>query len=94
MITDSDPKNKISSNNNTVIAFQQKVFSRSFLGAFFVNREKIGEEEFTNDQEDYNRVIGLDYNLQSKDNKWVGKLWYHKSFETNNMTIIFQTALG
>lgn len=84
MVTDSDPKNKISSNNNTVIALQQKMFSRSFLGAFFVNREKIGEEEFTNDQEDYNRVIGLDYNLQSKDNKWVGKLWYHKSFETNN----------
>ena len=28
--------------------------------------------------------IGVDYNLQSKDNKWVGKLWYHKSFETKN----------
>ena len=30
MVTDSDPKNKISSNNNTVIALQQKMFSRSF----------------------------------------------------------------
>ncbi len=84
MVTDSDPKNKISSNNNTVLAVQQKLFSRSFLGAFFLNREKIGEDEFTNDQEDFNRVLGVDYNLQSKDNKWVGKAWYHKSFETNN----------
>ena len=36
MITDSDPKNKISSNNNTVIALQQKMFSRSFLGSFLL----------------------------------------------------------
>ena len=84
MVTDSDPKNKISSNHNTVLAVQQKLFSRSFLGAFFLNREKIGEDEFTNDQEDFNRVLGLDYNLQSKDSKWVGKIWYHKSYESNN----------
>ena len=35
MITDSDPENKISSNNNTVFALQQKMFSRSFLGLLF-----------------------------------------------------------
>ena len=84
MVTDSDPENKISSNNNTVIAFQQKLFSRSFIGGFLVNRKKIGEEQFVNDQEDYNRVVGMDYNLLSKDNKWVGKAWLHKSFESNN----------
>ena len=30
MITDSDPENEISSNNNSVFALQQKMFSRSF----------------------------------------------------------------
>ena len=84
MVTDSDAKNKISSNNNTMIALQQKMFSRSFLGAFFVNRQKIANEEFENDQKEFNRVLGVDYNLQSKNNNWVGKLWYHKSFETDN----------
>jgi len=84
MVTDSDAKNKISSNNNSVIAIQQKMFSRSFLGAFFVNRQKIANEEFENDQKEFNRVLGVDYNLQSKNNNWVGKLWYHKSFETDN----------
>ena len=39
MITDSDPENEISSNNNTVVALQQKMFSRSFLGLIFINRE-------------------------------------------------------
>ena len=49
------------------------MFSRSFLGAFFVNRQKIANEEFENDQKEYNRVLGVDYNLQSKNNYWVGK---------------------
>ena len=58
MITDSDPENKISSNNNTVFALQQKMFSRSFLGVFFINREKIEVDKIENDQADFNRVLG------------------------------------
>ena len=82
MITDSDPENKISSNNNTVFALQQKMFSRSFLGLLFINREKLEEDKIENDQADFNRVLGIDYNLQSNDSKWVGKIWYHKSYES------------
>ncbi|RPG61738.1 MAG: hydrolase, partial [Flavobacteriaceae bacterium TMED206] len=84
MITDSDPENKISSNNNTVFTLQQKMFSRSFLGLLFINREKLEEDKIENDQADFNRVLGIDYNLQSKDSKWVGKIWYHKSYESKN----------
>ena len=84
MITDSDPENKISSNNNTVFALQQKMFSRSFLGLLFINREKLEGDEIENDQAEFNRVLGIDYNLQSKDSKWVGKIWYHKSYESKN----------
>ena len=93
MITDSDPENEISSNNNTVVALQQKMFSRSFLGLIFINREKLEEDEIENDQAKFNRVLGIDYNLQSKDSKWVGKIWYHKSYESKNVKNNFSNGL-
>ncbi len=93
MITDSDPENEISSNNNSVIALQQKMFSRSFLGLIFINREKLEEDEIENDQAKFNRVLGIDYNLQSKDGKWVGKIWYHKSYESKNVKNNFSNGL-
>ena len=93
MITDSDPENEISSNNNSVIALQQKMFSRSFLGLIFINREKLEEDEIENDQAEFNRVLGIDYNLQSKDSKWVGKIWYHKSYESKNVKNNFSNGL-
>ena len=93
MITDSDPENEISSNNNSVIALQQKMFSRSFLGLIFINREKLKEDEIENDQAKFNRVLGIDYNLQSKDSKWVGKIWYHKSYESKNVKNNFSNGL-
>ncbi|RZP12137.1 MAG: hydrolase [Flavobacteriales bacterium] len=93
MITDSDPENEISSNNNSVIALQQKMFSRSFLGLIFINREKLEEDEIENDQAKFNRVLGIDYNLQSKDSKWVGKIWYHKSYESKNVKNNFSNGL-
>ena len=93
MITDSDPENEISSNNNSVIALQQKMFSRSFLGLIFINREKLEEDEIENDQAKFNRVLGIDYNLQSKNSKWVGKIWYHKSYESKNVKNNFSNGL-
>ncbi|MEL0240925.1 MAG: hydrolase, partial [Flavobacteriaceae bacterium] len=70
-------ENGIPSNNNSMIALQQKVFSRSNISAFIINRES-SESENT-DYEKYNRVIGVDYNLASADNTYVGKFYTHKS---------------
>jgi hypothetical protein len=75
--TESDLENGIPSNNNSMIALQQKVFSRSNIAAFIINRET-SEAENT-DYEKYNRVIGIDYNLASADNTYVGKFYTHKS---------------
>ena len=94
MITDSDPENEISSNNNTVVALQQKMFSRSFLGLIFINREKLEEDEIENGQAEFNRVLGIDYNLQSKDSKWVGKIWYISHMNQKMLKIIFLTVYG
>lgn len=79
MQTAEDAANGIASNNNTVFSLQQKMFSRSYLGFIFVNRQQIGDVDFDIDQEEFNRVVGLDYTLASKDNKWTGRSFIHQS---------------
>ncbi|MEO0572536.1 MAG: DUF5916 domain-containing protein [Bacteroidota bacterium] len=78
--TEADEENEIASNNNTVLAIQKKMFSRSNLSFLFINRQTFGDYEFLDPTDRYNRVVGVDYNLASTDNTWVGKFFYHKSF--------------
>ena len=78
--TEEDEENEIASNNNTVLALQKKMFSRSNLSFIFVNRQSFGEYDFLEETDRYNRVVGLDYNLASADNTWTGKFFYHNSF--------------
>ncbi len=82
--TDDDIENEIASNNNTMLALQKKVFARSNIGMFFINRQSFKEYDFVEPEEEYNRVIGIDYNLASKDNKWIGKFYAHKSFQPDD----------
>ncbi len=79
MQTDEDINNGIASNNNMMLAVQKRVFSRSNIGFFVVNRETFKDYDFQNDNDKYNRVIGVDYNLASSDNTWRGKFYLHKS---------------
>ncbi|MDC1473361.1 carbohydrate binding family 9 domain-containing protein [Flavobacteriaceae bacterium] len=79
--TDEDLENEIASNNNTVFSLQKKIFSRSNISVFFINRETFKKYEFISNQEKYNRVFGVDYNLASADNKWVGKFYLHHSIK-------------
>jgi len=82
--TAKDEENEIPSNNNTMIAFQQKVFSRSNIGVFYINKQSFEKNDFIERQDEYNRVVGLDYNLASIDNKWTGKMYAHKSFQPDD----------
>jgi hypothetical protein len=77
----SDSDNRIPSDNNMMLAFQKKVFSRSNLGFFWVNRQTFDEDESLNPNNRYNRVIGVDYDLASADNIWRGNFYVHKSFQ-------------
>ncbi|MFN6373603.1 MAG: DUF5916 domain-containing protein [Chitinophagia bacterium] len=61
-------------NNFSVIALQQKVFTRSSVGMIFTNKEVVGSTDF-------NRVAGVDYNIASKSNVVNGKLFYMMSFD-------------
>jgi hypothetical protein len=72
------------STNYSVISMQQKIFARSNLAMIFVNKQASADSlggDFTLSPAKYNRVVGLDYNLLSKNNHWVGKFFYHRSFD-------------
>ena len=79
--TEKDNENEIASNNNSMFALQRKVFSRSNISMFFINRQAFGNESFLLDEDRFNRVAGIDYNLASADNEWSGKMYIHKSFD-------------
>lgn len=71
------------STNFTVAVAQRKVLERSNVGIIAINKSPfdIGSlQDTTETLFDYNRVLGGDFNLASKDNTWTGKFFYHRSF--------------
>ncbi len=66
--------------NYTVGAVQQRIGVRSSLGGIIVNKQNFGRfSDSTETNNAYNRVVGLDYNLATSDNKWTGKTFVHRS---------------
>ena len=61
--------------NYTVAAVQRKIFARSNIGLMMINKQG-----FRDSSNAYNRMVGMDYNLASKNNRWNGKAFYHRSF--------------
>lgn len=72
--------------NYSVLALQRQVFARSNISVLGINKQAthIVEEDSTLsggiDKSNYNRLLGIDYNLATADNKWYGKIYYHQSF--------------
>ncbi|PHI18089.1 hypothetical protein CEQ90_19730 [Lewinellaceae bacterium SD302] len=76
----SNVKNGLPSYNYGVAAVQRRIGARSNVGIIMVNKENLtGFSDSTGTNADYNRVVGLDYNLATADNKWNGKTFVHKS---------------
>ena len=67
------------SRNFFVASVQKKIFSRSNIGAIFVNKQQLNIPD-TWSGNSYNRVAGLEYNLASRNNFWNAKLFGQKSF--------------
>jgi hypothetical protein len=86
MQTATDDSRGIAGKNFTVVALQKKVFSRSNVGLILIDRETLNAEGslplFNPTQ--YNRLVGVDYNLASEDNRWTGKFFLHKTLEYEN----------
>lgn len=70
--------------NFSVAAVQRQVFARSNIAAIIVNKQtnilptdSVEAANALNNQ--FNRLVGLDYNLSSKNNRWNGKFFVHKT---------------
>lgn len=79
----SDILNVISQ-NYSVLAIQRQLFSRSNLAFIFANKQAFGTDstnDYTYRNDLFNRVAGLEYNLNSADSKWKGKAFYNHSLQ-------------
>ena len=77
--TAEDIENKIASNNNLVVAVEQKILNKSNISAFFINRQTTNAPDYVENKNTYNRVFGVDFNFYSDNNKWTSKTYLHKS---------------
>jgi hypothetical protein len=79
----SDESIGLPSYNYSMLTLQQKVFARSNVSFLMVNKQTF-ENESSYDAGNYNewnRTVGVDYNLASEDNIWNGKVFYHQSLD-------------
>jgi len=70
--------------NFSVVAIQRKIFARSNLGFIFINKQSVhyqpGKDTTHPVYSQYNRNLGVEFNLASADNYWTGKMLLLKSF--------------
>jgi len=88
--TSSNDSLGVESQNYGVVAIQQTLFGNSYLGGIFVNRHAIEDDKFS--ANDYNRIVGLDFNLVTKNSKWRGKIFYHHSLTSQELSNSFTHA--
>ena len=84
MQTDAVEETEINPQNFSVLTLQRRVFARSTIGAIMVSRQA-GMFDYTLDnssvgQPDYDRNMGLEFNLASSNNMWTGKTFLLTSF--------------
>ncbi|WP_077921826.1 carbohydrate binding family 9 domain-containing protein [Spirosoma sp. 209] len=69
--------------NFAVLALQRRVFARSNIGVLFVNKQSLNYQPVADAPaySQYNRNLGVEYNLASSNNLWSGKALFLKSFQ-------------
>ncbi|MCB0840937.1 MAG: hydrolase, partial [Bacteroidetes bacterium] len=86
-------KEDIPATNFSVAAIQRKIFNRSNIGVFMVNKQLTTDPaDTTFSGPRFNRVAGMDLNLASANNRWTGKVFYHQSFSEENEGESFATS--
>jgi hypothetical protein len=84
------PDQNILSQNYFVAADQHRTIGRSNIAFIVANRQAYKDQY---DLKDYNSIIGVDYNLNSTDNRWTGKLFYHQTLQPNQPKDAAATAM-
>ena len=87
--TSQDESIGLPSQNFGVLSVQRKVFQRSNIGLLFVNKQSIKYPDESDSLRilypEYNRNIGVEYNLASANNIWNGKAFFLKSFSPDSL---------
>ncbi|MGZ3814468.1 MAG: DUF5916 domain-containing protein [Mucilaginibacter sp.] len=79
--TGNSSQNELAAGNYGMITLQRRVFERSNIGFMFVNKDVTGSAPEANGVPvNYNRNVGMEFNLASNSNMWTGKLLGLKSF--------------
>lgn len=96
MQTKEDESRGLPSQNFTVLALQRKIQKRSNIGAFLINKQSLNYNSDTvtgaNKYSNFNRNMGIEYNLASNNNAWTGKAVLMKSFSPKVSTKDFVQA--
>lgn len=73
----------LSGQNYTAAVIQRQLWTRSNIGAIFVNRQSTNynPEDSTNSASAFNRVVGLDFNFATLDEKWRANIYLHNSID-------------
>ncbi|MBN3519685.1 carbohydrate binding family 9 domain-containing protein [Algoriphagus lutimaris] len=81
--------------NYSMVSIQQKVFSRSNISAFLVNKQTFESPKEYSDSlyNQWDRTVGVDYNLASADNKINGKIFYHYNIRETNIDSTFAAGM-
>lgn len=81
MDTQTAAKDTMPVQNYAVMALQRRVFARSNVRLMFVNKQAINyDKERNRSFNEYNRNLGAEFNLASRNNIWTGKVMFFKSF--------------
>lgn len=78
--TGSSESNGLGADNYGMITLQRRVLGRSNIGFMLVNKDFTGSTPGTNNTGNYNRNVGVEFNLASSNNILTGKLLGLKSF--------------
>ncbi len=84
--TGSDDALGLPAQNFGVLTVQRRMFSRSNITGFLINKENIHVDEAVHGKRIANRNAGLEYNLASRNEVWRGKFLYFKSFNADHST--------
>ncbi len=73
----------LSGQNYTAAVIQRQLWSRSNIGAIFINRQatQYDATDTTNSTSAFNRVAGVDFNFADKTNTWIANVYLHGSFD-------------
>ncbi|WP_075350828.1 carbohydrate binding family 9 domain-containing protein [Algoriphagus marinus] len=90
-----DQSASLPSYNYSMVSLQQKVFARSNISAFLVNKQTFESPKEYSDSlyNEWDRTFGAEYNLASADNKITGKFFYHQNINQAKVDSAFTTGM-